>query len=112
MFGRAGVAFRVENRVGPHHSKLSGLYPAAHLPAVYASRTRSPAPMQDSLPPGDLRPWAVGNFTRGLLSEVSDRYLLFLFGQAYPGALSTSPPSLVTPAARALRPAHRHYYYY
>lgn len=33
---------------------ISGLGPAARTPAVYASRTHSRAPMQDSLPPGDL----------------------------------------------------------
>ena len=50
----AGVAFRVHERVGHHNVSLSGLCPMACTPAVYASRTPSRTPTQDSLPAGDL----------------------------------------------------------
>jgi hypothetical protein len=69
----AGVAFRVEHRVGLHHTGISGLHHTAHTPAVYASQPRSPVcflrPRKTRSRPGDPT-WPDGVFTRGLLSEV------------------------------------------
>jgi hypothetical protein len=76
VFSRTTVAFRCADCVGLHDVDSFGAAFAAHQPAVYASPRRSPDAAQDSLLPGDPRPWAVGTLTRGLLLEVSGRYLL------------------------------------
>ena len=68
-----GDAFRVEHRVGLHHTGISGLNHTAHTPAVYASQPRSPVcflrPRKTRSRPGDPT-WPDGILTRGLLSEV------------------------------------------
>lgn len=71
---RFDVAFRSYDGVGLHNMIISGLYHAAHTPAVYASQPRLPVcfftATQDSLPDGGPA-FPVGTFTLGLLREVS-----------------------------------------
>ena len=89
VFWHAGFAFRCHNHVGLHHWIFRGSIPRPARPLSTLRAHGRPSLLtsaQDSLPPGDLLPWAARTFTSGCSPDFWS-LLPPLSGQAYPGAL-------------------------